>query len=57
MGVMKKLTDKIKKQLCYRGKHPLYVTGINDYVVIDMDEKELKEWSLLYVNNRQPIKK
>jgi hypothetical protein len=43
---MKELSKKLKKELLYRYQHPLHVTGIDDYVVVDIDEKELKEWSL-----------
>jgi len=43
---MKELTEEIKRELRYRAKHPLHVIGVNDYVVVDIDEKELKEWSL-----------
>jgi hypothetical protein len=43
---MKELSEERKKELLYRYQHPLHVIGIDDYVVVDIDEKELKEWSL-----------
>lgn len=40
----KELTADAKQELEYRYKHLLHVTGVNDYVNVDVSVKELEDW-------------
>ena len=40
--MQKEISIEVKKELQYRLQHPLHVTGIDDYVVIDIEA--IKEW-------------